>query len=106
MSSTIDFRTYELLTWIRYSIATADAPAWAEAEKQIGKSGKSTTVAVAKPKSASNDTEEGATGRKGKGKGGKEDGEKKRKASAMEEARRELEKVEASHGKSKKKKQR
>ena len=55
----------------RYEIATTDAPQWAEAEKQIAKKARSTTVAVPK----------------------KDDGERKRKAgAAVEEARKELEK--------------
>ncbi|KAF2151262.1 nucleolar ATPase Kre33 [Myriangium duriaei CBS 260.36] len=97
----------------RYEI-NAEAPAWEQAEKQIAKggagTGRSTTVAVAAPPKAEakfdemEDEEEERAGRKGKkGKDGGKD--KKRKASALEDARRELESVEAK-GKGGKKKKR
>ncbi|KAF2221968.1 putative nucleolar ATPase Kre33 [Elsinoe ampelina] len=87
-----------------YAIETDDA-AWEDAEKQIQSSaaiGEGRVATVAIPKKAKVEREEmkEKSGKKGK------DGEKKRKVSAMEDARRELEKAEAGGGKKKKSKQR
>lgn len=90
----------------RYEIATSDKATWEGAEKQVrsaavnGTSGKAATVTVPKPTRVEEETV------KEKGKKGKDGSEKKRKVSAMEDARKELEKVENSQGGKKKKKSR
>ncbi|PSK60779.1 RNA cytidine acetyltransferase [Elsinoe australis] len=90
----------------RYEIATSDKATWEGAEKQVrsaavnGTSGKAATVAVPKPTRVEEETV------KEKGKKGKEGSEKKRKVSAIEDARKELEKVENSQGGKRKKKSR
>lgn len=92
----------------RYEISNPDDVTWQSAEKQVksavtnGAPGKATTVSV--PKLAKTEEDDGVREKRKKGKEGKE-GEKKRKVSALEDARRELDKVENSEsGKKKKKK--
>ncbi|PNS20274.1 RNA cytidine acetyltransferase [Sphaceloma murrayae] len=90
----------------RYEIATSDKATWEDAEKQIlsaaskAAPGKGTTVSVPKKVAAEEEVV------KEKGKKSKDGSEKKRKVSAIEDARRELEKAENSKGGSKKKKHR